>query len=201
MIKLRYGNTNTFFFPGHAGGLLIDTDYAGSLQSFYKAIKENGIKVNDIAYVLATHYHPDHTGLIGELMSQGIRLLLIDVQFPYVHFSDSIFAKEGLRFIPIDEAKGTVITCEESRAFLKQLEISGEIIHTPSHSKDSVSLILDNGDCLVGDLEPLSYLAAYEQNMPLQNDWEHILSFHPKQIFYAHAPAQVITQSSERLQA
>ena len=30
MIKLRYGNTNTFFIPGSEGGLLVDTDWAGT---------------------------------------------------------------------------------------------------------------------------------------------------------------------------
>ena len=41
MIKLKYGNTNTYFI----GGLLIDTDYAGTLPSFYKALKAAGISI------------------------------------------------------------------------------------------------------------------------------------------------------------
>lgn len=51
MIKLRYGNTNTFLIPCHNGFLLLDTDYAGTLPAFYKAIKQNGIKLSDIVYV------------------------------------------------------------------------------------------------------------------------------------------------------
>ena len=86
---MKYGNTNTFFIEGNDGGLLVDTDYAGTLPAFYKALKQNRIKVNNIKYVLATHYHPDHMGLISELMKQGAMLLLIDVQRDYVHFSDS----------------------------------------------------------------------------------------------------------------
>ncbi len=43
---LRYGNTNTFFIRGTNGNLLIDTDYAGTLSSFYKDIKEHNIQVN-----------------------------------------------------------------------------------------------------------------------------------------------------------
>ena len=85
--KLKYGNTNTFFVSGKDGGLLIDTDYAGSLSSFYRAIKEQGIKMSDITYVLATHYHPDHIGLVSELMRQNVKLLLIDAQVPYIHFA------------------------------------------------------------------------------------------------------------------
>ena len=80
MTKLTYGNTNTFFIPGSKGGLLVDTDYAGTLQAMYKALKRSGIQVKDIVYVLATHYHPDHMGLISKLMEQGVTLLLMDGQ-------------------------------------------------------------------------------------------------------------------------
>lgn len=56
---------------------MIDTDYAGTLPAFYKTIKELGIKVSDITYILATHYHPDHIGLVSELMSQGVKLIIL----------------------------------------------------------------------------------------------------------------------------
>ena len=81
-----------------------------------------------------------------------------------------------------------MISCGESRGFLSRMGIAGEIIHTPSHSEDSVSLVLDDGDCFVGDLEPYEYLGAYEENLLLEKDWERVLAFHPKRIFYAHAP-------------
>ena len=74
--------------------------------------------MKDIAFVLATHYHPDHMGLIPELMKQGVSLLLMDTQTKDVHFSDQIFAREKtLRFIPIDESEATVISCRNSRAW------------------------------------------------------------------------------------
>lgn len=44
-----------------------------------------------------------------------------------------------------------MINCADSRAFLAGIGIDGEIISTPSHSPDSVSLVLDDGDCFVGD--------------------------------------------------
>lgn len=184
MMKLKYGNTNTFFI----NGLLIDTDYAGTLPAFYQTLKKNGLKVGDIRYVLATHYHPDHMGILGELVQQGVKHLLIDVQKDFIHASDYIFQRERRLFVPLDASKATVISCEESRAFLAELGISGEILHTPSHSEDSVTLILDDGDCFVGDLEPFEYLEAYEENAKLKNDWAKIISHHPKRIFFAHAP-------------
>ena len=117
-IKLRYGNTNTFLVPGNGKYLLVDTDYAGTLPAFYKAMKAAGVQVKDIAFVLATHYHPDHMGLIPELMKQGVSLLLMDTQTRDVHFSDQIFAREKtLRFDPIDESEAKVVSCHESRVF------------------------------------------------------------------------------------
>ena len=98
MIKLKYGNTNTFFVQGSSGGLLFDTDYAGTLPAFCRAVKQNGIAVKDIGVVLASHYHPDHMGLISELMKQGVKLLVMDVQKGFIHFSDGLFARERQRW-------------------------------------------------------------------------------------------------------
>lgn len=191
--RLKYGNTNTFFIRGTAGNLLVDTDYAGTLPLFYKEIKRQNISLKDITYILATHYHPDHIGLVSELMKQGVKLLLVDAQREYVGFSDEIFAREKhLEVEPIRKEEATVITCEESRVFLRTLGIDGEIISTTSHSEDSVTLILDDGTCFVGDLEPMEYLGAYEENERLAKDWKRILSFQPKRICYAHANEKAV---------
>ena len=188
--KLKYGNTNTYFIRGSKGSILLDTDYAGMLQMFYKEIKKNGIALKDITYILATHYHPDHMGLVGELVSMGVKFLVMDTQVPNLHFSDEIFSRDKtLRLLPsVPEDNAEVIACKDSRAFLAALGIEGEIVSTPSHSEDSITLVLDSGDCFVGDLEPMEYMDGYEENKALQSDWEKIMSFSPRVIHYGHAP-------------
>ena len=47
MLSLKYGNTNTFFIRGNHSGLLVDTDYAGTMPAFYKALKNNGDVIAD----------------------------------------------------------------------------------------------------------------------------------------------------------
>lgn len=193
LIKLKYGNTNTFLIKGESGNLLVDTDYAGTLPLFYKSIKGNDINVKDITHVLATHYHPDHMGLVSELSKQGVKLLVMEPQLKSVHYSDEIYARDKrLDYSPIDESGATVIKCEESRAFLQGLGIQGEILSTPSHSEDSVSIILDDGNCMVGDLEPMSFMDAYEDNEALKKDWELVMSYKPKVIWHAHANEKVV---------
>lgn len=186
MITLRCGNTNTYYIDG----LLIDTDMAGTLGGFFRELKRNGLALGDIKYVLATHYHPDHMGLIGELTKLGVKHLLIDKQKEHVHFSDAIFERQkGLKYVPVCEADALIISCAESRSFLAKLGIKGEIIPTESHSPDGIALITDDGDCFAGDLEPPSFIDAYEDNAILKKDWEAIMSRKPKNVYFGHVNA------------
>lgn len=147
IIKLKYGNTNAYFI----NGLLIDTDYAGTLPAFYKESKKKH-------------------------------------QVKSVHCSDAIFRREPrLGYKTIDESNTAIISCEESRAFLNNMGINGEIIPTISHSDDGIAIILDDGNCCVGDIEPIDFIDAYENNQALQEDWKRILSYNPVVIHYSHA--------------
>ena len=189
--KIRYGNTNTFYVSGEKGDILVDTDWAGTLPAFYRAIKDK-VKVEQIKYLLITHYHPDHMGIAGELMELGIQLLLLDVQKEYVRYADPVFAKEKKRsYIPIHVDQATVITCRESRAFLKGLGINGEIIHTPGHSDDSISLVLDDGSAIVGDLYTWEAAMKYD-NPQVMDSWKLLISKGVNRAFYGHANEQVI---------
>lgn len=191
--KIKYGNTNTFLIKGTKANILIDTDYAGTLYAFYKAIKDNGIKISDIDYLLATHYHPDHIGIAGDLMEQGVKLIIMESQLPYVHYSDPIFAKEPyLNYKSIDESKGEILSFADASSFLFSIGIKGDIMPAPSHSEDSIIITLDDGTVIAGDLEPYEYLEAYEDNVKLKADWGKLLSLNPKRILYAHANEKII---------
>ena len=122
--RIKYGNTNTYLIRGIKGNLLIDTDYAGTLSGFYRAIKDIKIRLEDITYIIATHYHPDHIGLVSELMDQGVSLVIADTQLESVHYSDEIFARQPrLNYKPIEERKAKILDISESRYFLKELYI------------------------------------------------------------------------------
>ena len=57
---------------------------------------------------------------------------------------------------------------------------------------DKKSIILDNGICIVGDLEPIEYLEAYGKNISLENDWNCVMSHNPKIIYYSHVNEKVL---------
>ena len=190
MIKLKYGNTNTYYI----NGLLIDTDMPDTLPAFYRELKRNGLTVQDLRYVLATHYHPDHVGLISRLMTLGVKLILVDRQKAHVHFSDAIFARQPqLGYQPIREDEAIVISCGESRQFLEKIGISGEIVPTDSHSPDGIALITDDGCCFAGDLEPEKYIEAYGEGSLLVQDWDRIRCLRPTRAFFGHINDQSIS--------
>lgn len=189
MVKqIKYGNTNTFYISNGQGGILVDTDWAWTLSAFYKAIKSKDIRLEDIHYLIITHYHPDHMGLAGELVELGINLVVLDVQRDFIHCSDNIFRREKQRnYKPIPDDKVSIILCKESRNLFRKIGIDGEIIYTPGHSDDSISIVLDEGIAIVGDLDPVDNIPAYNENSVLRDSWDKILSHNLKVVYYGHA--------------
>ncbi len=62
-----------------------------------------------------------------------------------------------------------IITLPESRKFLQSIGLSGEAIHTPGHSNDSIFVFLDSGDAFIGDLQPENQIM--EDDIISKNSW------------------------------
>lgn len=198
--ELHYDNTNTYVIPGEKGLLMFDTGWAGTFMKMCKALGEQGMKLQDVKYLLVSHFHPDHMGLAGELAKQGVTVVVMESQSDYVHSSDHIFERDKrFDYVPVDDEKKRLVTFEDSRDFLRELGIEGNIIPTPGHSDDSISLVLDSGDVFVGDLYPLYELEVHDEPA-VQESWKRILAMKPKRIFYGHAKTAVL-ESSEAVQA
>ena len=190
--ELKYSNTNTYLIRGERGVLLFDTGWAGTFPAFCKCMGDTGIPVQEIDYILISHFHPDHMGIAQQIADLGSTIVVMDVQSEYIHSSDLIFAKENnVDFRTIDDEKAETIRIEDSRAFLAKLGIDGEVIHTPGHSDDSISLCLDSGDIFVGDLNPLYELELYSGTQ-IGESWNRLLERKPKTIYYGHAKKNVI---------
>lgn len=190
---ISYGQTSCFVVCGRSGCLLFDTDWAGTYYKFRSALKAAGIPFGDLRFLLISHYHPDHMGIARLIVDDGVTLIAAKEQLKYLHAADNYFNRDrSVSFYPIDDSAVRAFDIEESRALLSSLGICGEIIHTPGHSDDSVSLITDDGDALVGDLCPLFSVPAYH-SAELENSWNRILSRGIKRIYYGHMGCQTIT--------
>ena len=84
----------------------------------------------------------------------------------------------------------------ESRAFLKDAGIEGEILFTPGHSDDSISLCLGDGTFFVGDLNPL-YELELHKGTKIEESWNRLLARGPKKVFYGHAKPAVLEDQTQ----
>ena len=191
--ELRYSSTNTYLVSGGRGSLLFDTGWAGTFPLLCKALGEKKLRLQDISVLMISHFHPDHMGIAGQLMDEGITLAAAEVQTEHLHDADRVLLREKDKgFIPIDDGKVRTVPLPESREFLAELGISGEIIHTPGHSDDSISLWLDEEKALlVGDLNPL-YELEIHKGTQIGESWERLLALRPSRVYYGHARPAVL---------
>lgn len=185
--ELKYTNTNTYLIRGEKGTLLFDTGWAGTLPLFFRAMGEIGVPVQSIDYILISHFHPDHMGIAQEISDLGPKIAAADLQREFIHSADAVLLRSGRGSVsPIKDEKVRFLSLEESRSFLSELGLHGEILATPGHSDDSISLFLDSGELFVGDLNPLYELEAHK-GTETERSWRKLLALKPKKIYYGHA--------------
>ena len=79
--ELMYSTTNTFLIRGTNGLLLFDTGWAGTFRKFCREMGEKGIPVQEISYVLISHFHPDHCGIAQEIADCGETISMQRTEF------------------------------------------------------------------------------------------------------------------------
>jgi glyoxylase-like metal-dependent hydrolase (beta-lactamase superfamily II) len=77
------------------------------------------------------------------------------------------------------------LTNSGSRAFLESVGIRAEVIPTSGHSYDSVSLVTDSGEALIGDLYPVSQIM--DNDVESNQSWARIRALDAKHVFPSHA--------------
>jgi glyoxylase-like metal-dependent hydrolase (beta-lactamase superfamily II) len=189
LTELLYGNTRCYLLKNK---LLIDTSWAGTLPDFLKCINQNHIHLEEIQYLMMTHFHPDHMGIAQDIADLGIKLIVFNEQAKYLHSFDNVYTKRNQRnFHPINDSEIKLLSCKNSRHFLESLGIQGEVIYTPGHSNDSVSVIMDDGETIVGDLLPIHLAPIYNDKI-IEHSWNNILSHNIHVIYYGHAQKDTI---------
>ncbi|MRN07143.1 MBL fold metallo-hydrolase [Lactobacillus sp. 0.1XD8-4] len=185
-IRLKYGNTNCYLIQGRKKNILIDTDWAALLPNFFRLLGERKLKVQNIDYLFVTHYHPDHMGIAQNLIEYGVKLVVLDSQVNYIHQSDYIFKRQvNSKFKPIDDSQVLHLSITQSRKFLKDCGINGEILSTPGHTNCSISIVLDSGEAFVGDLYPYDQVSLYD-NPILTESWKKLQEANVKIVHFAH---------------
>ncbi len=185
IVNVGYDSTNYYVIETGRAKLLVDVGWPGTLPKLLHALKRIGIPFSGITHLLITHYHPDHAGLAQELKQQGVKLIVLENQVSAIPALKQ-YIKPEYNYVDITLDGNIHVQTAESRLFLRGLGIDGEIIATPGHSDDSVTLILDTGVAFTGDLPPA---AIAEYMSPLaQQSWEQIRARNVRTVYPGHGP-------------
>jgi glyoxylase-like metal-dependent hydrolase (beta-lactamase superfamily II) len=188
IVNVGYLSTNYWVVSAGRSRLLVDLGYPGTMGTLQARLKKMDIPLNEIKYAMATHYHIDHAGLAQELKMQGVGLIVLETQPAAIPLMKQ-FTKPRDHYLDISLDGNVSISFTGSRPLLAEIGIAGEILCTPGHSDDSVSLLLDNGSVFTGDLTPLE--AAWgEAGEVVKTSWQMLREKGATRVYPAHGPVR-----------
>lgn len=186
IINVGYDSTNYYVIENKGPRLLIDTGWPGTLPKLMASLKRKGLTLRSLSYLCVTHYHPDHAGLAQELKNAGIKHIVLEEQLAEMPKLKS-YMKPTAGYVDILEQDNIRLAASQSRAWLKNIGIQGEIVGTPGHSVDSISLVLDEGIAFTGDLTP-AFMVNGAENQTVLQSWELLRRLKVRTIYPGHGP-------------
>jgi ribonuclease/clavin/mitogillin len=190
IVNVGYRSTNYWVVSAGTSRLLVDLGWPGTMGRMCAGLDRMDVPLKEIRYGLATHYHIDHAGLAQEFRQAGVPLLVLDVQVAAIPLMKR-WTKPQDKYVEITTHDNVKISCSESRSLLERIGIPGEILHTPGHSDDSVSLLLDDGSAFTGDLTHPKL--TWEDNAALvAASWRSLRERGAVRVYPGHGPVRPI---------
>lgn len=162
----RAGVTNCFFIGSGSAWALVDAGEPKKEGCILENMKRFGIATNALKLIVLTHGHFDHLGSAAAVRdATRARILVHELDRGMLEQWDSNlprgFTRWGrlmaamVKFLarrsPPRPAKADIVMQGE-RLSLGEHGIDAELLHTPGHTLGSLSVLLTDGEALVGDL-------------------------------------------------
>jgi ribonuclease/clavin/mitogillin len=190
IVNVGFRSTNYWIISAGTSRLLIDLGWPGMMGMLRANLRRMDVPIQEIKYALATHYHIDHAGLGQDLKQAGVPLLVLDVQEESIPIMKT-WTKPQDQYLEISMHDNLVISTAESRPLLEGIGIPGEILPTPGHSEDCVSLLLDDGSAFTGDLTPLE-MVGLEDPEVVSASWQLLRDRGARRVYPGHGPVRWI---------
>jgi ribonuclease/clavin/mitogillin len=196
IVNVGYRSTNFWVVSAGTARLLVDLGYPGTMGTMRATLNRMGVPLKEIRYGLATHYHIDHAGLAQEFKQAGVSLLVLETQVEAIPRMKALIKPQD-HYVDITMRDNVTLTFTETRPVLEAIGIAGEILPTPGHSDDSVSLLLDDGSAFTGDLTP-PRLAGQDVAGVVAASWQLLRERGATRVYPGHGPSRRMDAKSAR---
>jgi len=218
VVQIDTGNfTNVFLIRGNGGSILVDTGNPGKADRILARLAEHGVAPNDVRLILITHGHIDHFGSAAELRERtgapvAIHALDAEAVRQGIHQPDSLHPTSRLvdllMRIPLPLFPDSAPAFEPDVVFEDEFRldkytltplsaggVAGRVILTPGHTQGSVSVLLDSGEAIVGDLVMGQLMGMIRKPGPPIVAWDlernqesvrRLLALSPRVVYVGH---------------
>ena len=182
LLRIKGAISNCYLLPGEKP-VLVDTGAPGDLKRILAALKQQGVKVEQLALILLTHGHSSSAGCAAELRRRSHAQIAMHAgDLALVHHgrngvlaAQSNFGRLLRPFVdePFESFEPDLVFQEGIS--LEPYGLNGKILRTPGHTPGSISLVLASGEAIIGDvlrgslLWPNQARPHYYCNDPEQN--------------------------------
>jgi glyoxylase-like metal-dependent hydrolase (beta-lactamase superfamily II) len=162
-----------------------------------------GIDPKSVQLIVATHGHLDHVGTFAHAQKVTGGKVLCHRSFSDLmangkaepttarnllgHVLNFLTSLSGNKF---EGTKPDILMDHEFD--LSEYGIAGKIVHTPGHSASSISIVLDSGEALIGDMVreegsgAISLGMFYDDKQTVRESLEKVAAFEPTTIYLSH---------------
>ncbi len=159
LVRIRGAISNCYLLLGDKP-VLVDAGAPGDLKRILHAFKHHRIEPSSLSLILLTHGHSDHAGCAAELKRRSHAPIAL-------HIGDAALARAGQNGVLAGQSVLSrfvrPIMNEPYEAFepdiifrgpfpLEPYGVRGRVLPTPGHTPGSVSVVLANGEALIGDV-------------------------------------------------
>jgi glyoxylase-like metal-dependent hydrolase (beta-lactamase superfamily II) len=202
------------------GVIAVDAGAPNKVKSFLSGLQRASIRPEDVQLIVLTHGHWDHIGSACDMKTAtGSRLAMHEREIGWFEQSGTPLSpgitRWGRIFYRIHHVFMPLITVPPAKVdmplgnkgiSLSDFGIPGRILYTPGHSPGSVTVLLDSGEALVGDLAMNKFPLRLSPGLPIFADdpqavitsWKLLLDAGATKVYPAHGkpfPADVIRRA------
>jgi glyoxylase-like metal-dependent hydrolase (beta-lactamase superfamily II) len=162
---VRLGTVNSVLLEADDGLVLIDAGFPDRENDIFKAVESVGRRPEDVRHLVCTHAHPDHIGSAAAVVKRtgattwmhpaGVPIAETGGPFRPMSPSPKLVQQIGFRIFWRPDERVTPLRIDRQMQDGDTLPIAGglEVVHTPGHSADHVSLLWQGQRLLiVGDV-------------------------------------------------